>query len=83
MPSQPIDQLSKNLVSHCIGCEFPNKMKAFVYGFFLLAIIVSVFADDKIKKADGVPQVVLEPTNDILAGLGAGSVLFILAILLS
>ena len=28
-------------------------------------------ADDKIKKADGVPQVVLEPTNDILAGLGA------------
>ena len=28
-------------------------------------------ADAKIKKAGGVPQVVLEPTNDILAGLGA------------
>ncbi len=28
-------------------------------------------ADHKIKKGDGVPQVVLEPTNDILAGLGA------------
>lgn len=28
-------------------------------------------ADQKIKKADGVPQIVLEPTNDILAGLGA------------
>jgi phosphopantothenoylcysteine decarboxylase / phosphopantothenate---cysteine ligase len=28
-------------------------------------------ADSKIKKAGGVPQVVLEPTNDILAALGA------------
>jgi phosphopantothenoylcysteine decarboxylase/phosphopantothenate--cysteine ligase len=28
-------------------------------------------ADQKIKKADGVPQIVLEPTNDILAGLGS------------
>ena len=28
-------------------------------------------ADDKIKKGDGVPEVVLEPTPDILAGLGA------------
>jgi phosphopantothenoylcysteine decarboxylase/phosphopantothenate--cysteine ligase len=28
-------------------------------------------ADDKIKKDGGVPQVVLEPTPDILAGLGA------------
>ncbi len=28
-------------------------------------------ADQKIKKANGVPQIVLEPTNDILAGLGA------------
>ncbi len=28
-------------------------------------------ADRKIKKGDGVPQVVLEPTNDILAALGA------------
>jgi phosphopantothenoylcysteine decarboxylase/phosphopantothenate--cysteine ligase len=28
-------------------------------------------ADSKIKKAGGVPQVVLEPTNDILATLGA------------
>jgi phosphopantothenoylcysteine decarboxylase / phosphopantothenate---cysteine ligase len=28
-------------------------------------------ADSKIKKASGVPQVVLEPTNDILAALGA------------
>jgi phosphopantothenoylcysteine decarboxylase/phosphopantothenate--cysteine ligase len=28
-------------------------------------------ADHKLKKADGVPEVVLEPTPDILAGLGA------------
>jgi phosphopantothenoylcysteine decarboxylase/phosphopantothenate--cysteine ligase len=28
-------------------------------------------ADGKIKKGDGVPQIVLEPTPDILAGLGA------------
>ncbi|MCU1377285.1 MAG: coaBC [Acidimicrobiales bacterium] len=28
-------------------------------------------ADDKLKKGDGVPEVVLEPTPDILAGLGA------------
>jgi phosphopantothenoylcysteine decarboxylase / phosphopantothenate---cysteine ligase len=28
-------------------------------------------AERKIKKGDGVPQIVLEPTNDILAGLGA------------
>ena len=28
-------------------------------------------ADQKLKKADGVPDVVLEPTPDILAGLGA------------
>lgn len=28
-------------------------------------------ADQKIKKANGVPEIVLEPTNDILAGLGA------------
>jgi phosphopantothenoylcysteine decarboxylase/phosphopantothenate--cysteine ligase len=27
-------------------------------------------ADDKLKKGDGVPEVVLEPTPDILAGLG-------------
>src|SRR5205807_7693520 len=27
--------------------------------------------DDKLKKGDGVPEVVLEPTPDILAGLGA------------
>ncbi|MEM7341773.1 MAG: bifunctional phosphopantothenoylcysteine decarboxylase/phosphopantothenate--cysteine ligase CoaBC [Actinomycetota bacterium] len=27
-------------------------------------------ADDKIKKRDGVPQIVLEPTDDILAALG-------------
>ena len=36
-------------------------------------------ADDKIKKGEGVPEVVLEPTNDILAALGrskrAGQVL--------
>jgi phosphopantothenoylcysteine decarboxylase/phosphopantothenate--cysteine ligase len=30
-----------------------------------------VRADDKLKKADGPPEVVLEPTPDILAGLGA------------
>ena len=30
-----------------------------------------VAADDKIKKGDGVPEVLLEPTPDILAGLGA------------
>jgi phosphopantothenoylcysteine decarboxylase/phosphopantothenate--cysteine ligase len=30
-----------------------------------------VAADDKLKKRDGVPEVVLEPTPDILAGLGA------------
>jgi phosphopantothenoylcysteine decarboxylase / phosphopantothenate---cysteine ligase len=30
-----------------------------------------VSADDKLKKGDGVPEVVLEPTPDILAGLGA------------
>jgi len=29
-------------------------------------------ADDKLKKRDGVPDIVLEPTPDILAGLGAG-----------
>jgi phosphopantothenoylcysteine decarboxylase/phosphopantothenate--cysteine ligase len=28
-------------------------------------------ADDKIKKGDGVPEVLLEPTPDILAGLGS------------
>jgi phosphopantothenoylcysteine decarboxylase/phosphopantothenate--cysteine ligase len=28
-------------------------------------------ADHKLKKADGIPEVVLEPTPDILAGLGA------------
>jgi phosphopantothenoylcysteine decarboxylase/phosphopantothenate--cysteine ligase len=28
-------------------------------------------ADDKLKKGDGVPEVVLEPSPDILAGLGA------------
>jgi phosphopantothenoylcysteine decarboxylase/phosphopantothenate--cysteine ligase len=28
-------------------------------------------ADDKLKKGDGVPELVLEPTPDILAGLGA------------
>lgn len=28
-------------------------------------------ADNKLKKRDGVPQIVLEPTPDILAGLGA------------
>ena len=28
-------------------------------------------ADDKLKKGDGVPEVLLEPTPDILAGLGA------------
>jgi phosphopantothenoylcysteine decarboxylase / phosphopantothenate---cysteine ligase len=28
-------------------------------------------ADDKLKKGDGVPEIVLEPTPDILAGLGA------------
>jgi phosphopantothenoylcysteine decarboxylase/phosphopantothenate--cysteine ligase len=32
----------------------------------------SVMAPDKIKKSDGVPAVVLEPTTDILAALGAG-----------
>lgn len=31
-----------------------------------------VVADKKIKKADGVPDIRLEPTVDILAGLGAG-----------
>jgi phosphopantothenoylcysteine decarboxylase / phosphopantothenate---cysteine ligase len=30
-----------------------------------------VAADDKLKKGEGVPEVVLEPTPDILAGLGA------------
>jgi phosphopantothenoylcysteine decarboxylase/phosphopantothenate--cysteine ligase len=30
-----------------------------------------VVADGKLKKADGVPELVLEPTSDILAGLGA------------
>jgi phosphopantothenoylcysteine decarboxylase/phosphopantothenate--cysteine ligase len=30
-----------------------------------------VVADGKLKKADGVPELVLEPTTDILAGLGA------------
>ena len=29
-------------------------------------------AEDKIKKADGVPEVVLEPTTDVLAALGRG-----------
>ena len=29
-------------------------------------------ADQKLKKADGAPEVVLEPTTDILAALGAG-----------
>jgi phosphopantothenoylcysteine decarboxylase / phosphopantothenate---cysteine ligase len=29
-------------------------------------------ADTKLKKADGVPEIVLEPTPDILAALGAG-----------
>jgi phosphopantothenoylcysteine decarboxylase/phosphopantothenate--cysteine ligase len=28
-------------------------------------------ADDKLKKGDGIPDIVLEPTPDILAGLGA------------
>lgn len=28
-------------------------------------------ADHKLKKHDGIPEIVLEPTNDILAGLGA------------
>ena len=31
-------------------------------------------ADDKIKKADGVPEIQLERTDDILAGLGASKV---------
>ena len=30
-----------------------------------------VAADEKLKKGDGVPEIVLEPTPDILAGLGA------------
>jgi phosphopantothenoylcysteine decarboxylase / phosphopantothenate---cysteine ligase len=30
-----------------------------------------VAADGKLKKGEGVPEVVLEPTPDILAGLGA------------
>jgi phosphopantothenoylcysteine decarboxylase/phosphopantothenate--cysteine ligase len=30
-----------------------------------------VIADDKLKKGDGVPELLLEPTPDILAGLGA------------
>ena len=28
-------------------------------------------ADGKLKKRDGVPEIILEPTPDILAGLGA------------
>ena len=31
----------------------------------------SVVADGKLKKRDGAPQIILEPTPDILAGLGA------------
>jgi phosphopantothenoylcysteine decarboxylase/phosphopantothenate--cysteine ligase len=68
-------------VDHVVAVETAAEMEAAVRGHgdadvIVMAAAVADFrpkavADDKLKKADGPPEVVLEPTPDILAGLGA------------
>ena len=65
VPVETADEMERAVRTHSDGADVVV-MAAAVADFRPKAA-----ADQKLKKADGVPDMVLEPTPDILAGLGA------------
>ncbi len=65
IPVATADEMHRAVMAEAPSCDIVV-MAAAVADFRPVSV-----ADDKIKKAQGVPQVVLEPTVDILAALGA------------